>query len=218
MRITDEDVKKHEDLVKKIVTIYKYSHPNFDFDILMCYGYEGLIDAFEKYDENREVSFDTYASQRIRGAILDGVRIELGSKRVNPEIYNGVKALYEKNFSNEEIAEKLNIKESTVEHMISLYNYYNMQYLDDPNFNVELSNSNSSMLEVENFELPGIINEVLETLTDKQRRVIELIYFEELSESETARRLNVHQPDISRTHKAAISKMRRLSYRLEDYI
>lgn len=45
-------------------------------DELKSLGMMGLFDALEKYDPNRDLKFDTYASFRVRGAILDGLRKE----------------------------------------------------------------------------------------------------------------------------------------------
>lgn len=47
---------------------------NVEYDDLVSYGIFGLIDAIDKYDYAKEVKFETYASLRIRGAILDQIR------------------------------------------------------------------------------------------------------------------------------------------------
>ena len=47
---------------------------NVEYDDLVGYGTFGLIDAIDKYDFEKGVKFETYASVRIRGAILDQIR------------------------------------------------------------------------------------------------------------------------------------------------
>ena len=47
---------------------------NVEYDDLVGYGIFGLIDAIDKYDYGKNVKFETYASLRIRGAILDQIR------------------------------------------------------------------------------------------------------------------------------------------------
>ena len=51
-----------------------YLGKNVEFDDLVGYGVFGLIDAIDRFDMKKEVKFETYASLRIRGAILDQIR------------------------------------------------------------------------------------------------------------------------------------------------
>ena len=51
-----------------------YLGHNVEFDDLVSYGIFGLIDAIDKFDTDKNVKFETYASLRIRGAILDQIR------------------------------------------------------------------------------------------------------------------------------------------------
>ena len=66
---------EYSDLVTKIALRLAPNYRNYiDLDDLISYGNIGLIDAIEKYDINRGVKFETYASIRIRGAIIDEIR------------------------------------------------------------------------------------------------------------------------------------------------
>src|SRR5690554_409898 len=51
-----------------------YFGPNVEYEELVSYGVFGLIDAIDKFDISKGVKFETYASLRIRGSIIDGVR------------------------------------------------------------------------------------------------------------------------------------------------
>ena len=70
-------IKKYESLVRHHVQRISVSLPkNVSRDDLRSLGMMGLLDALEKFDTKRNLKFDTYASFRIRGAILDGLRKE----------------------------------------------------------------------------------------------------------------------------------------------
>ena len=55
-----------------------YFGSNVEYDDLIGYGIFGLIDAVEKFDLSKGVKFETYASLRIRGAIIDSIRKWIG--------------------------------------------------------------------------------------------------------------------------------------------
>ena len=87
MRLWDEYSRtKSQDLREKIILEYAplvkvvagrlsmYLGYNVEYEDLVSYGIFGLIDAIDKYDAKKEVKFETYASLRIRGAILDQIR------------------------------------------------------------------------------------------------------------------------------------------------
>ncbi len=71
----EEMIEKHLTLVKYVAGRIPISlPPHLDGEDLISYGIFGLMDAVDKFDPSRGVKFETYASQRIRGAILDAVR------------------------------------------------------------------------------------------------------------------------------------------------
>ena len=68
-------ILEYAPLVKLVAgRLSMYLGYNVEYDDLVSYGIFGLIDAIDKYDSMKEVRFETYASLRIRGAILDQIR------------------------------------------------------------------------------------------------------------------------------------------------
>ncbi len=66
---------EYAQLVKLVAgRLSMYLGHNVEFDDLVSYGIFGLIDAIDKFDTDKNVKFETYASLRIRGAILDQIR------------------------------------------------------------------------------------------------------------------------------------------------
>src|SRR5690554_5598290 len=75
LRSRDELVNIYAPLVKIVAGRLAMHMPsNVELDDLEGYGAFGLLDAVEKFDPNREIKFETYASTRIRGSIIDGLR------------------------------------------------------------------------------------------------------------------------------------------------
>ncbi|MBQ2407247.1 MAG: sigma-70 family RNA polymerase sigma factor, partial [Lachnospiraceae bacterium] len=68
-------ILEYAPLVKVVAgRLSMYLGYNVEYDDLVSYGIFGLIDAIDKFDMTKEVKFETYASLRIRGAILDQIR------------------------------------------------------------------------------------------------------------------------------------------------
>ena len=71
----DELIVEYAQLVKLVAgRLNMYLGYNVEYDDLVSYGIFGLIDAIDKFDLGKEVKFETYASLRIRGTILDQIR------------------------------------------------------------------------------------------------------------------------------------------------
>ena len=73
--IRERLILEYAPLVKLVAgRLSMYLGYNVEYDDLVSYGIFGLIDAIDKFDSMKEVKFETYASLRIRGAILDQIR------------------------------------------------------------------------------------------------------------------------------------------------
>ena len=73
--IKEQLILEYADLVKYVAgRLSIYFGPNVEYDDLVGYGVFGLIDAIDKFDIYKGVKFETYASLRIRGAIIDSIR------------------------------------------------------------------------------------------------------------------------------------------------
>ena len=73
--IKDQLIVEYSQLVKYVAgRLSMYLGSNVEFDDLVGYGVFGLIDAIDKFDYSKGIKFETYASLRIRGSILDSIR------------------------------------------------------------------------------------------------------------------------------------------------
>ena len=96
-------IKKYEPLVHKIASGFLYKRPSvLDYDDLISAGTMGLLDAIEKFDpENeRKAQFQTYATFRVRGAILDEINSMDWTPRSVRQNIRGVLASIEQHYKN----------------------------------------------------------------------------------------------------------------------
>lgn len=198
---------------------------NVEYEDLVSYGIFGLIDAIDKFDRFKEVKFETYASLRIRGAILDQIRkmdwIPRTIRQKQKKIETVMREIEQEtghNASDEEIAEKLGISDDEyldwqsqmkVTGLVSL-NEYMEQGSDVAQ---DYSRQTTSRFEapeekVEKEELTKMLGEALQLLTEKEQKVITLYYYEELTLKEISSILEVSESRVSQLHTRALQKMK----------
>lgn len=197
---------------------------NVSLDDLASYGIMGLIDAIEKFDIDRGLQFETYASWRIRGAIIDGLRqgdwiprsIREKSKRIE-EAYQKLEQKYLRTVTDDEISKYLNITEKEFQHLLQETGITTVFSLQDPIKEDELE-TRMTMLVDENAKNPEetvhdqfikeSLTKAIDRLTEKERTVVSLYYYEDLSLSEIAEVMTLTPSRISQLHSKAILRMR----------
>ena len=228
------DPKLRETLILEYAPLVKYVAgrlaihlgQHMDFDDLTGYGIFGLIDAIDKFDMLKGVKFETYASLRIRGAIIDSIRsidwvprtLRQKSKKFE-QAYATLESELGREPTEEEIAEKLSltveeakvlVRNSTVQSLVSLDDYLTS--------NSEIVDTRSEDDTPEGYygkqELRSILIEAIENLTEKERLTVTLHYFEELTLREISKILELTESRISQIHTKALLKMQA---KLGDY-
>ena len=115
--LREKIIIEYAPLVKLVAgRLSMYLGYNVEYEDLVSYGIFGLIDAIDKYDFNKNVKFETYASLRIRGAILDQIRkmdwIPRSVRQKQKKIESAMSKLeteYGRAATDEEIARELDI-------------------------------------------------------------------------------------------------------------
>lgn len=223
--IREQLILAYAQLVKLVAgRLSMYLGHNVEFDDLVSYGIFGLIDAIDKFDMNKNVKFETYASLRIRGAILDQIRkmdwiprtVRQRQRKID-EAIKQIEMRTGKAATDEEIAVELGISgdellgwqsQLKVTNMISLSEFEEAG--QEPTFESANKNRFSQPEEViEEQELKQKLVEALEMLTEKERRVIELYYYEDLTLKEISLVLEVSESRVSQLHTKALLKMRK---------
>lgn len=193
-------------------------------DDLVSFGIMGLMDAIEKFDYQRGLQFETYASWRIRGAIIDSLRqgdwvprsIREKAKKIE-EAYQKLEQQFMRSVTDKEISAYLQISENDFHHMLQDVAVTTICSIDEP-IREEDSETRLSLLiddkaknpeyKVNEFFLKETLAKALERLTDKERIVVSLFYYEELSLSEIAEVMSLSPSRISQLHSKAILRLR----------
>lgn len=191
---TEYDKSRTPELREKIILEYAplvklvagrlsmYLGYNVEYDDLVSYGIFGLIDAIDKYDYAKEVKFETYASLRIRGAILDQIRkmdwiprtIRQKQKRIDA-VCKDIETRLGRSATDEEIASELGISDDEylewqsqmkITNVVSL-NEYMEQGAEVPAEGNQFTTSRFDSPEenIEKEELKKVLEESLEQLT-----------------------------------------------------
>ncbi|MGI5970214.1 MAG: sigma-70 family RNA polymerase sigma factor [Oscillospiraceae bacterium] len=209
------------DLVKRIVRriMPKYREYNDSDDLVSC-GVIGLIDALEKYDINYGVKFETYASTRIRGEILDYMRKQdwapasLRSKinRINSSI-EYLESLLGRYPTDSEIAENTGMSVSEVRKVLEKTHMFNLMHFEDMvSDNISLVKAseaadNDPEAVMQNKETKRILAEIIESLPEKEKLVITLYYYEEMTLKEIASVLKVTESRVSQIHSKVLVRI-----------
>lgn len=194
-----------------------------EYDDLVGYGTFGLIDAIDKFDLSKGFKFETYASLRIRGAILDQIRRmdwiprSVRQKQRKMELaYQALEARYGRSISDEELACELEISIDELENWQSQTKITNIISLDE-----FMEQGSEGKMEqyltasfdqpekiVEREELKDLLTRTLDALTEKEKKVIILYYYEDLTLKEISRILEVSESRVSQLHTKALQKMK----------
>ncbi len=197
---------------------------NVEYDDLVGYGTFGLIDAIDKYDFDKGVKFETYASLRIRGAILDQVRrmdwlprtLRQKQKRMDAA-YQKLEAESGRFATDEELAAELEISveelsqwqaQTKAAGVVSLDEYLEQGSENGIVGTVESEDFAQPEKQMEQKTMKEVLVQSLESLTEKEKKVILLYYYEELTLKEISEVLEVSESRISQLHTKAIQKLR----------
>jgi len=200
-----------------------YADSVIDKDDLESYGIFGLIDAIDKFDNLKGVKFETYASVRIRGAILDGIRSLDWIPRTQRQRFKQLEDAYttlEMELGREpnenELAEKLEISADQVNDEIKKSSLMSLVSLDDyleqhHEISFGVSEADDEGLPDVSFakeELKQEVAAAISALTEKEQMVVGLYYYEELTLKEISKILNVTESRVSQIHSKAMLKLR----------
>ena len=223
--LREKIILEYAPLVKLVAgRLSMYLGYNVEYDDLVGYGVFGLIDAIDKFDTCKDVKFETYASLRIRGAILDQIRkmdwiprtIRQRQKKIDTVIRE-IEASTGRNATDEDIAKGLGISDEEylewqsqmkITGVVSLN-----EYIEQGGPELAGDKICSSGYEVpedvaQEAELKVKLEESLEVLTEKEKKVVLLYYYEELTLKEISHILEGSESRVSQLHTKALMKMK----------
>ncbi|MGO4887756.1 FliA/WhiG family RNA polymerase sigma factor [Anaerobacillus sp. MEB173] len=197
---------------------------NVNKDDIRSHGMIGLYDALEKFDVSRELKFDTYASFRIRGAIIDGLRQEdwmprslrEKTKKIDAAIEK-LEQVYGRNVTAKEVAVDVELSEDEVTQVIAESFFSTMLSMDETTVESNRDETYKAVIEDKSILTPDQhvemkttndeLIKVIDTLNEKEKLVVSLFYFEELTLTEIGNVLNLSTSRISQIHSKALFRL-----------
>ncbi|MDR1212046.1 MAG: RNA polymerase sigma factor WhiG [Spirochaetaceae bacterium] len=226
--IREDFIKQYAPLVKYVAGKVAVGMPhNVEFDDLVGFGVFGLLDAIDKFDPNKNVKFKTYAVTRIRGAIFDELRsidwvprsVRQKSKEIEDAI-SSLEAQLGRTASDQEVANSLGMNEDEFLKTImkisgtSVLSLSDVWFSGDENDKVSIGESIESPSSynpdviVEKEEIRRVIIESINELPDKEKKILVLYYYEDLTLKEIGQVLEVTESRVSQLHTKAILRLR----------
>jgi RNA polymerase sigma factor for flagellar operon FliA len=199
-----------------------------DDEDLVSYGLLGLIGAIERYDPDRDVKFETYAIARIRGAIIDELRaLDWVPRSVRSRARDIERAIAELEAklarvpTDEEIANKLGLTEEELDESLSEISRSSIAALDEL-WTISGSSGDQVALidtiedpeapdpqgSLSKTELREAIADAIARLPEREKLVVTLYYYEELTLREIGEVLGVTESRVSQLHTKAILRLK----------
>lgn len=235
------DVNAREELIVKCLPLVKslaqrfaiYTSPCCDVDDLISAGVTGLLDALEKYDSAVQANFKTYATFRIRGAILDEIRNSKWAPRSIQEkirnlqrVYNRLEQILSRPPTEEELSCALGMSLDQFHRMLiqigpsTIFAGSQKEAEDSDLGSWETSVGDPSAVnpidQIISEETRSILANAIRSLSEKEKIVISLYYYEEMTMREIGEVLSLTESRICQIHARAILNLFQALRRLRE--
>lgn len=223
----EEMIVRYLPLVKYIANRIMISKPTrAEIDDLISYGIIGLIDAVDKFDPDKGVKFETYASLRIKGAIIDELRKlnwmpRTAVARITKlnETRETLKERLGREPSECEVAASMGVAVSEIRKIEGYVNYLSMVSLEDIIFKsgdediflsstIEDTKSPRPDRLLEDKEKLSMLKRAIDMLEEKDKIILNLYYYEKLTLKEIGCVLGVSESRVCQIHSRAILRLR----------
>ncbi len=219
----DAIILEHLSLVKAIaIRVHENLPVHVDLDDVVHAGILGLFNAATKFDDQKMVSFSSYAKHRIKGAILDSLRqLDWASRdlrRRHKQIENLTRDLtgeLQRSPSEAELAQRMGVEVDRWRQMVlDLRNVglvsastrpAEQEDMPAPDFPAKAESQPDRICAHE--ELRGVLGTAVKTLPERYQKVVLLYYSNELTMKEIGGMLGINESRVSQIHKTALEKM-----------
>ncbi|HHY97487.1 MAG TPA: FliA/WhiG family RNA polymerase sigma factor [Firmicutes bacterium] len=197
-----------------------------EYDDLVGYGMLGLLDAIDRFQPDKGVKFETFAFMRIRGAILDGIR---GNDWVPRSVRDKARKLEQAFFeveqrqgrsaSDAEVASFMNLSQTQFEAAVAevsragLLSLDELLELDDEGGSISVlgllsdPDSPDPAVRYEQKELRRRLAAAIDELQERERLILALYYYEELTVKEIAEIMGISESRVSQLHTKALLRI-----------
>jgi RNA polymerase sigma-B factor len=223
-RIREQLVNAYHDFVYFLAR--KFQNRGEPLDDIVQVGYLGLIKAIERFDPDLGYEFTTFATLTVAGEIKRHFRDKgtaIRFPRRLQELHQSVVRVNEQ-MKNElgrepavaELAERLGVTPDDVTEAMEIGPAYMPLSLDQPVASSDGQDSRSvseqigsSDPELDRVEMRDVLDRAMEHLTPRERAIMAMRFYEQMSQSEIARRLGISQMHVSRLQRAALEQLRK---------
>ncbi|MBZ5655257.1 MAG: FliA/WhiG family RNA polymerase sigma factor [Acidobacteriia bacterium] len=195
------------------------------FEDLVHAGVVGLIDALNKFDQSKHVQFSSYAKFRIRGAILDSLREldwsprELRRKgRLVDQTYSQLSGRLGRAPSENELARELGLELRELQSLLAELDGLELGSLhvesqrdgkeEDLTDYIPGKPEETPFFSCLRSEMKQLLEQAISELPDKERKVLALYYYEELTMKEVGAALGIGESRVSQIHSLAMVRLR----------
>ncbi|GAB6280533.1 MAG: FliA/WhiG family RNA polymerase sigma factor [Thermovirga sp.] len=222
--IQEELVRKYQYLVRFIVRRMNVTPPReLDYEDLISYGKMGLLDSIERFDPSLGYAFPTYAASRIRGTILDELRrfdwISRSGREKIQTLDKAIEAEVQETgiMDHERVRNRLGLSRDQYQELTEIANRSYISCLDE---SVALEDTEVDKIDILTDQSPGpedlVIQKeeieklhlALNRLTERERRLVQLYYFNFQNFRQIAQEFDLSESRISQLHKRVLSKLK----------
>ena len=224
----EEVIIKYSPMIKYVANrIAMRLPPHIEVDDLISVGVLGLMDAITKYDSSRGAKFKTYAEFRVRGAILDELRsmdwvprsIRQKASQVD-KVVQGLQAKLRRQPEDEEVAKEMGLSLEQFHETLNETKSIPIFSLEDLGIAKESGDQQSLLdclagkadadpqTQIRLVELKEIIAKAIDALPEKERLMVSLYYYEELTMKEIGAVLDITESRVSQIHSKAVYRLR----------
>ncbi|MBM4294308.1 MAG: FliA/WhiG family RNA polymerase sigma factor [Deltaproteobacteria bacterium] len=233
----EEMVRQYAPLIRYIASRLALRLPShISQEDLFSAGIIGLMDAIKKFDPDKNIHFKTYAEFRIKGAMMDELRsMDWVPRSVRKKThmleraYAEIQRRLERPAESEEVAQVLGMELEEFYQLLDETKMVSLVGLERPRKAVcsgsevgeqdlleilQAEEARDSFFSVHFAELQGILMQGIEALPDKEKLLISLYYYEELTMKEIGQIMGYTESRISQLHSQAMCRLR---HKLRDY-
>jgi len=221
----DEQLRKYSPLVRRLAhhMIAKLP-PSVELDDLIQVGMIGLTEAISRYEPSQGVQFETFASQRIRGAMIDELRdgdwMSRGSRKSQKDIEHAVHRLQQKLHRapmESEIAKELGMELADYQHLLAKVRGTQLVYLEDISGGEDEDSfldrhmgdheaDPSAVLQDQRMRMALVA--AIKGLPDREQQIMSMYYEHDMNLKEIAAVLGVTESRICQLHSQSIARLR----------
>lgn len=223
--VSDEVLREHLPMVRFLALRIRERLPqHVEMEDLISAGVVGLMDAMQKFDPAKKVQFRTYAQFRVRGAMLDSLRaLDWGPRdlrrkgRAVEEAIRSLSARLGKAPTESEVAKEMGLDLNAYQQLLGELSGLELSSLNatpGEDAGVEAlallpaGPEDDPFLQCQSNEMRRLLARAIEDLPERERMVLTLYYYEELTMREVGATLGVVESRVSQLHSSAMARLR----------